>query len=159
MADLFQLVPREQVLLLRYRDLVERPDRTLDEVCKFLGVREGAVSAVPSDNSRPFVRPGPRVRAIGPVIRAGARAGAFLPPGVWRRASRPLINQLHSRGNPARPKLTAEQRTVLLEPFLDDIALLEEVTGESFDTWRRHRDGDSFHSRRTTAEDRPQLQT
>jgi hypothetical protein len=22
------------------------------------------------------------------------------------------------------------------------------VTGESFDLWRRHRDGDSFHSRR-----------
>ena len=159
LADLYQHVPREQVLLLRYRDLVEQPDRTLDEVSRFLGVSQQAVSTVPSDNSRPFVHPGPRTRAIGPVIRAGARVGAFLPPEVWRRASRPLINQLHGQGDPARPKLTAEQRATLLEPFLGDIALLEEVTGQSFETWRQHRDGDSFHSRRTTGEDVAQLQS
>ena len=151
-ADLFQHFPREQVLLLRYRDLVEQPDRTLDQACRFLGVAEGVVSSVPSNNTRPFVTPGPRARAIGPVIRAGARAGAFLPPEVWRRASRPLINQLHSRGDAARPKLTAAERRTLLEPFLEDIALLEEVTGQSFDTWRQHRDGDSFYSRSAAAD-------
>lgn len=159
LADLFQHVAREQVLLLRYRDLVDFPQRTLDEVCRFLGVTEGAVSAVPSDNSRPFVSPGPRVRAIGPVIRAGARAGAFLPPEVWRQGSRPLVKLLHSGGDPVRPKLTEEQRTALREPFLEDIALLEEVTGQSFDTWRKHRDGDSFHSRRSTAQGVPELQS
>lgn len=62
--------------------------------------------------------------------------------------SRPLVKQLHNGGNPARPKLTGEQRQHLLEPFLDDIDLLEQITGDSFDTWRQHRDGDSFHSRR-----------
>lgn len=150
LADLFQHFPRQQVLLLRYRELVDRPDEALNRVCAFLGVAEGSVPTVPSDNSRPFVKPGLRVRALGPVIRAGARAGAFLPPEVWRRMSRPLVGQLQNGGNPARPQLTAEQRTTLLEPFLDDISLLEEVTGESFDTWREHRAGDSFHSRKAS---------
>ncbi len=147
-ADLYDQMDAEQVLLLRYRDLVDRPDHTLDRVCAFLGVAEGLVSTVPSDNSRPFVTPGPRTRTLGPVIRAGARAGALFPPQAWRRVSRPLIDQLHTGGNPARPKLTPEQRTTLLEPFLPDIELLEAVSGESFDTWRAHRDGATFQARR-----------
>ncbi|HEX6874663.1 MAG TPA: sulfotransferase [Nocardioidaceae bacterium] len=155
LADLFDHFPREQVLLLRYRDLVEKPHQTVDKVCRFLGVGEGAVTAVASDNSRPFVNPGPRARALGPVIRAGARAGAFLPPDVWRRVSRPLVRQLHSGGKAARPKLTEEQRQELLDPFLEDIALLEEITGDSFDIWRQHRDGDSFHSRTAAGQDVP----
>ena len=50
----------------------------------------------------------------------------------------------------ARPSLTQEQRAALVEPFLDDITLLEEATGEDFGTWRKHRAGDSYHSRRAT---------
>ena len=44
--------------------------------------------------------------------------------------------------------LTPEQRDQLRAPFLPDIELLEQVTGESFDQWRHHRDGDSFQSRK-----------
>jgi hypothetical protein len=147
LADLFEHFPREQVLVLRYRQLVEAPDATIDRVCRFLGIREGLVDAVPADNSRPFVADGLRTRTIGPVVRAGAKVGAFLPPRVWRHVSKPIVGQLHSRGNPARPRLTPEQREMLRQPFLDDIALLEDVTGESFDDWRRHRDGGSFQTR------------
>jgi hypothetical protein len=151
LADLFEHFPREQVLLLRYRDLVDQPSETVDRVCRFLGVADQEVSTVPSDNSRPFVSPGPRTRAIGPVIRAGAKAGALLPPQAWRRISRPLVGQLHSRGNRARPRLTTEQRTALREPLLEDIDLLERVTGEDFGTWREHRDGATFAARSTGA--------
>ena len=148
-ADLFEHFPREQVHLLRYRDLVEEPHKTLNEVCRFLGVSEDLLTEIPSGNSRPFVTPSVRTRVLGPVVRAGARAGQFLPPQAWRRVSRPLIDQLHHRGDPARPKLTQEQRVALRRPFLEDIALLEEVTGESYDDWRSHRDGDSFHTRQS----------
>ncbi len=85
---------------------------------------------------------------LGPVVRAGARVGAFLPPEAWRAASKPLIGQLHQRGNPARPKLTEEQRAALRAPFVEDIALLEEVTGLSYADWLTHRDGGTFHSRK-----------
>ena len=37
----------------------------------------------------------------------------------------------------------------LRRPFLEDIDLLEQVTGSSYDEWRVHRDGDSFHTRQS----------
>ena len=79
------------------------------------------------------MRDGVRARTVGPVIRAGATVGQFLPPQVWRTVSKPLINQLHKGGDPSRPKLTPEQREVLVAPHREDIALLEELTGESFE--------------------------
>jgi hypothetical protein len=147
LADLFEHFPREQVLVLRYRDLVDDPHAALNRVCHFLGVAEDVVTAIPSGNSKPFVHPSPRTKLLGPVVRAGAAAGQFLPPQAWRKASRPLIGQLHQRGNPERPGLSPEQGEALRAPFLEDIALLEEVTGESYDDWRSHRAGESFHTR------------
>jgi hypothetical protein len=149
LSDLFEHFPREQVLTVRYRALVDKPHAVLDRVCRFLGVSEGLVTEVPSGNSRPFVHPSLRTRVLGPVVRAGAAAGQFLPPRAWRNLSKPLVGQLHQRGNPARPRLTPEQGEQLRRPFLEDIALLEEVTGESFDDWRAHREGHSFHTRQT----------
>jgi hypothetical protein len=146
--DLFDHFPRDQVLLLRYRDLVDAPDQTLNRVFGFLGVEGAEVDTIPTDNSRPFVRDGVRARTVGPVIRAGAAVGQFLPPKVWRTVSKPLISQLHKGGDSSRPGLTPEQRELLLAPHLEDIALLEEVTGESFEQWRTYRDGGSFESRR-----------
>jgi hypothetical protein len=147
LADLYEHFPREQTLVLRYRELVDEPRDTLNRVCRFLGVAEDVVTEIPAGNSRPFVHHSARTRLLGPVVRAGAAAGQFLPPAAWRRVSRPLVGQLHQRGKPARPRLTPEQREALLAPFLDDLTLLEEVTGQSFADWRAHRDGDSFHTR------------
>jgi hypothetical protein len=65
--------------------------------------------------------------------------------------SRPLVDQLQKDGTHDRPKLDAETRAALLQPFLDDFALLEQLTGESFEAWRGHRDGDSFASRKAIA--------
>ncbi|CUR55706.1 Sulfotransferase [metagenome] len=147
-ADLFEQFPREQVLLLRYRELVDTPGEVLDRVFGFLGVESAEIGTIPSDNSRVFVRDGARARAIGPVIRAGAAVGQFLPPEVWRTVSKPLIAQLHKNGDPARPRLTPIQRDALLQPHLPDIELLEKVTGESFADWKSYRDGGSFDSRK-----------
>jgi Sulfotransferase family len=149
--DLFDHFPREQVLLLRYRELVDSPGATLHRVFHFLGVDSAEVAQIPRDNSRPFVKDGARVRAIAPVIRAGATVAQFLPPEVWRRVSRPLIAQLHRGGDDARPRLTPEQRAVLLEPHLPDIELLERLTGESFSQWKTYRDGGTFSSRHAAA--------
>jgi hypothetical protein len=85
------------------------------------------------------------------VIRTGATVGQFFPPGVWRRISRPLVDQLQRGGDEARPKLTPQQRAILIEPHLPDIALLEQLTGESFEEWKGYRDGSTFESRRATA--------
>src|SRR6478609_4922474 len=150
--DLYDHFPREQVLLLRYKSLVDEPDKVLNRVFGFLGVETQEIDQIPSDNSRLFVRDGVRARTVGPVIRAGATVGQFLPPKVWRTVSKPLISQLHKGGDASRPKLTPEQRGLLLAPHLEDIELLEQITGESFEQWRTYRDGGSFESRRTSRE-------
>jgi hypothetical protein len=151
LADLLARVDADRVLVLRYRDLIDEPARTLNRVSRFLGIDEDRVTTIPPDNSRVFVRPGLRTAALGRAVRAGAFAGAFVPPEVWRSASRPLLAALQRGGDPARPKLAAEQRRLLVDAFADDIGLLEELTGQSFTEWRSASARGSFHERRARA--------
>ncbi len=135
LQHLLTLVPREQLLLLRFREVVSEQARTLDRVCEFLGVRTGVARAVPPENVKPSVADTPRYRALARLARAGAAAGAHVPPQVWRQASRPLLAALHA-GATRRPPLPVEVRRAVQARVLDDVALLEEVTGESFADWR-----------------------
>ena len=50
LAYLFTLFPREQVLVLRYRRLVDEPAPTLDRICAFLGVETGLLTEIPRQN-------------------------------------------------------------------------------------------------------------
>src|SRR3954469_10916365 len=112
-ADLLDHFPREQLLLLRYAELVKDPTATMAMVSAFLGVSAPEAGDVPPDNARVFVPHGPRTRVLSSLIRTGASIGQFFPPQIWRRASRPLVGQLHRGGQAARPKLTPEQRNAL----------------------------------------------
>ncbi|MCH1867416.1 sulfotransferase [Nocardioides sp. CFH 31398] len=154
LADLYDHVPADQVLLLRYKELVASPGPTLRRVFDFLGVPPVEIETIPADNSRPFVEDGLRTRLLGPVIRAGAWAGQFAPPQAWRRASSPLVRQLQRSGEGGRPSLTPEQRSLLLEPHREDIALLTELTGQDFSEWLLHRDGGSFATRQAEEQQR-----
>ena len=147
LAHLHRHVDAERVLVLRYRDIVDEPVATIDRACRFLGLREGLVGTIPRDNSRDFVAPGWRPQLLGPVVRAGARAGAWAPPQVWRHASRPLVAQLRGPGAADRPQLTPEQRARLVPAFADDVALLAEVTGQDFGDWTSTSSRGSFRER------------
>jgi len=151
LAALYAHFARDQVQVVRYRALVDEPAKTLDAVCEFLGVDVGVVSTVPRDNTRPFVPDGPRRRVLSRAVRAGAGAGAFFTPQLWRRASRPLLRAMHGRQSTPRPALTAEQRLEVLEPLLPDIDRLENLVGESFDDWRGSQGRGSFAERATAA--------
>ncbi|MFC4784420.1 sulfotransferase family protein [Nocardioides sp. MAHUQ-72] len=135
LAHLFRYVDPQRVLLMRYRSLVDEPRAAIDRTCRFLGISQGLVGSIPRDNSRPFVPPGWRPRLIGPVVRAGARMGQFAPPHVWRRASVPLVSQLSSAADAARPLLDPSSRERLVAAFADDIATLGRLTGEDFGDW------------------------
>jgi hypothetical protein len=65
------VVPREQVLLLRYRDLRETPVQTLDTIFDFLGVETGAVTEIPAENVTTHVTDSTRNRVIGAALRRG----------------------------------------------------------------------------------------
>jgi hypothetical protein len=134
LQHLYTLFPRDQVLVLRYRDLVVQPAETLDRICAFLGIAQGVVTTVPPTKVSTWVEPTTLNRALQLGVRAGAAVGAHLPPAVWRTASRPLLAALH-RGKKPRPPLDPKQRLALVERFRDDLALLSDITGESFDDW------------------------
>jgi Sulfotransferase family len=150
LRDLYRLLPREQVLLLRYRQLVDTPRETLDRVSAFLGVATGVAHTVAPENVKPFVADTVGYRVLSRAVRAGAALGASLPPQVWRRASRPLVAALHA-GRTRRPPLPVEVRRAALAPLLPDIELLEDLTGESFADWKGDAGRGDFRSRQVQA--------
>src|SRR3712207_3135104 len=151
LRDLYRHVPRERVLVLRYRELVDTPRELLDRVSAFLGVAPGLAHTVPPENVKPYVHDTPQHRALGRLARAGAALGAYAHPQLWRRLSAPLIAALHA-GRAPRPPMPVEVRREVLEPLLPDIALLEDLTGESFADWRRDTGRGSFTSRGRSAQ-------
>ena len=68
---LYEVVPREQVLVLRYRDLRERPVEALDVIFGFLGVETGAVDEIPAENVTTHVTDSRRNRLISGALRVG----------------------------------------------------------------------------------------
>ncbi|MFI7587775.1 sulfotransferase family protein [Spongisporangium articulatum] len=131
---LYKHFPREQVHVLRYRDLVNDAAVAVDAVCEFLGVETGRVGSVPRENSRPYVDDTPRHRALSRVARGGAWLGSFAPPQVWRRASVPLLRALHT-GDARRPVLDPAVRAELVKPFAEDNALLARLLERDFSDW------------------------
>ncbi|MDO9457239.1 sulfotransferase [Nocardioides sp.] len=153
LQHLLDHVPREQVLVMRYRALVDEPAVAVDTACRFLGIREGQVASIPRDNARSYAEPGWRTRTLGPVVRAGATLAQFAPPEVWRRAAVPLVTQLSGRDT-HRPHLDEAQRAELIQVFADDIALLSDLTGEDFSDWLSPVSRGSFDERAAAGEER-----
>ena len=138
---------QDQVLTIRYRRLVEHPHDTVNDVLRFLGAPGvDEPRDVPRDNTRPFRPDTLRTRAVARAVRLGALAGSLVPPRVWRVASVPLLQELH-RGGVHRPELSPADRRHVLAPLLDDIALLERLTGQSFEDWRADAGRGSYASR------------
>jgi hypothetical protein len=132
---LFKLFPREQVLLLRYKDLKDAPAATLDRVCTFLGVPTGVLTAIPKENvNRHVVEDNGVNRVLRSLLRAGGTFGHRFPVPLRLAARGPLLTVLH-RKTGARPVTTPQERAALLPLFTDDIALLEDVTGERYGDW------------------------
>ena len=134
LEHLYRYFPREQVHLLRYRDLVDDPDSSLTAIAAFLRIDAEGFGGVRGENVSRWVDDTPANRALRTAVRAGAWAGQFAPPEVWRAAERPLRAVLN-RAGASRPELTPEQRATVERHFADDVALLNEVTGRDFSDW------------------------
>jgi hypothetical protein len=132
---LYEMFPREQVLLLRYRDLKDAPAATLDQVCEFLGVPAGVLTSIPKENvNRHVVEDNPVNRVLRGALRAGGQFGHRFPTPLRLAARGPLLTLLH-RKTGHRPVTTPQERAALLPSFADDIALLQDVTGRRYDDW------------------------
>ena len=139
LEHLYLSFSREQVLVLRYRDLVDAPARTLDQICAFLGVPQRVVAEVPKENVTAHPAGSPGHRVVSQLIRGAAGASRHLPGTTGTAITRPLERMLQRGARPRQP-LTWEQRQALLPCFEPDIRLLEKVTDADFSHWLRPRE-------------------
>jgi hypothetical protein len=141
LEHLYEVFPREQVLVFRYRALVEHPARILDQICGFLGVPQGVLTELPRENVTAHPDPTLRHRAVAKTLRAGHSLTAALPGHAGSRLIDRLERILQQDAAPRRP-LTWEERQALIPRFEPDIKRLESITGEDFSDWLAPR-GDS----------------
>ncbi len=146
LEHLYGIFPREQVFVLRYRQLIDDTSEILDRITEFLGVRTGVVRTIPGANVKDWVPDTAVNRLLRHGIRAGAAAGALLPPQVWRQGEKVALSVLQ-RGHHRRPSLSLEQRAELLPYFKDDNALLSELTGVDHSDWQNPKGRGAFTDR------------
>ncbi len=130
----FSLFPRDQILALRYRRLIDSPAATLDQICAFLGARTGILSEIPRQNVTTHPERTLAHRAVSVGMRAGDGLGRLLPGNAAAAATHRLERFLQ-RGRRERQPLCWEQRAALLPRFEDDIGLLEKLLGDDFGDW------------------------
>jgi hypothetical protein len=135
----FSLFAREQVLVLRYRRLIDDPAGTLSTICGFLGVDTGVLSEIPRENVTAHPEQTLAHRAVSLGMRASAAVGRRLPGSAATTATHRLERFLQ-RGRRERQPLSWEQRQAILPKFTADIKLLETVLGEDFSDWVAPRD-------------------
>lgn len=153
LQHLFSVVPCENVLVLLYRDLREAPVATLDRVTTFLGVTPGLVTDIPSANVTAQVSPSRANRTLAAAVRRADGLGSRLPRPLGRTvsASTDRLSRRLQREQQVRAPLTADQRAVVIPYFLEDIELLEQLTGLELAHWRDPRNGAARSTLRTTA--------
>ena len=130
----YSLFPSDQILVLRYRRLVDQPATTLDQICGFLGVEPELVSEIPRQNVTAHPEPTLAHRAVSLGMRAGNLAGRLLPGHAATAVTRRLERFLQRNSRQRQPLGWAE-RQALIPRFEDDIALLERMLGEDFSDW------------------------
>jgi len=139
LEHLFTLFPREHVLVLRYRQLVDSPAETLDSICTFLGVPSGVVAEVPRENVTAHPERSFSHLAISQAVRAITATGRHLPGTAATAMARPLERMLQQKARSRQP-LTWEQRQALLPYFEADVPLLGKVTESDFSDWLQPRE-------------------
>lgn len=140
LEHLYTLFPRKQVLVFRYRELIDAPALTLDRIFAFLGVETGLVGEVPRENVTAHPNPSLRHAVLARTLRVATALDSLLPGHpLHRPVTVPLERALQRDAQPRRP-LTWDERSALLPYFETDIKLLEKVTGEEFGDWLRPRE-------------------
>jgi hypothetical protein len=138
LQHLYDLFPPDQVLVLRYRQLHDESAATLDRICAFLGVRTGLIDTIPRENVTNHVTDSLRTRALQGLLRGGTRLGRRVPAPVREAARRPILAALNHERRPRQP-LTWTERWQLIPHFVDDIELLQEITGADYSDWLKPR--------------------
>ncbi len=138
---LYSVFPADQVLLLRYRDLLEDPAHALNRICSFLGVSQGLISDLPRENVTAHPDQTRRHRYLSRLLRAGSAISTALalPSHPSKAVIEKLEGSLQQGAAPRRPP-TGAQRQALVPFFESDVRLLEDLTADDFSGWLLPRD-------------------
>lgn len=136
LTDLLRRFPSDQVLCLRYWELLYQPAAALDRICTFLGVATGLLDGAPAENVTMQGGESPPQRLARVALRSGARIGYRFPPRVRALGREPLLSVI-GRGQQPRPMLSPDQRAELLPQVADDIQRLQRATGQDYSDWLR----------------------
>ncbi len=139
LQHLYTLFPRQQVLVLRYRQIVDTPAQTLDLICAFLEVRQGVLSELPRENVTTHPDRTLTHLAVARALRGGAAVGRHLPGAAGAAITDPLERLLQQKARQRQP-LTWDQRQQLIPHFAADVELLETLTDSDFSDWLAPRD-------------------
>lgn len=139
LQHLYSLFPRDQVLVLRYRDIVDTPAQMLDVICGLLCVERRVITRLPRENVTAQPDRTLTYLALSRALRAGAAVGRHLPGALGEGITDPLERVLQQKARQRQP-LTWEQRQQLIPYFEEDVRLLEMVTESDFSDWLAPRD-------------------
>jgi hypothetical protein len=132
--SLFRYFDPAQVRVIRYRELVDAPQQTVDDLCTFLGVATGLLTPPPDANVGRWAPDGIVNSVLRRAVRTGAVMGSVTHPRLWRAAQRPLLAALQ-RGNAPRPRVSALERAALVPQFVEDNELLCDLLGANYSDW------------------------
>jgi hypothetical protein len=132
LARWLKLFPAENILPILFEDVRERPQETLDLVCRHIGVQTQCVTARPdreNDSTEKFL-PLPMRKALSPIRNMVAP----LRGHRWFKATRGMMARpIHY------PALSPALRAEIDRYYADDIDTLETMLGRDLGRWRSSR--------------------
>jgi hypothetical protein len=100
---LFRHVAPERVRVIRYRQLIDAPAQTLNDLCAFLGVDVKRVTHLPDSNLGRWADDGKINTEFRRAIRAGARLGRVHPSALVANGPAPAARSSPVRSESAWP--------------------------------------------------------
>lgn len=122
------------MLVLRYKDLRDAPVATLDRICGFLGAEQGQLPDLPAENVTAHAGDSRLDRAAARAMRIATAAEHRLPEPWWKAIDGYFSRHLQLQQRRRTP-LDPDQRNALIPKVANDVKLLEQLTGESFQDW------------------------
>lgn len=127
---LFDAFPRDQVHVVLFEDLEERPDEAFGSIFAWLGVERVATKV--ETHNRSGVARSRAVRLALKPSRFRQQVGRAVPEPI----KRPLRRIREANMRPAPTGMTIEARRELTARFRDDIEFVESLAGRDLPTWR-----------------------
>lgn len=121
---------RDQLHCILYEDYNEKPEATVRDVYRFLGVDDSFTQDL---SIRLNVSGLPKSKGLQAVSRRSRRLKWLIDPLIPDRLRRGLLNAQNK--NLSRPPLPAEVRAELIEEYREDIELVGGLTGLDVSRW------------------------